>query len=269
MIRYHNISNEYSEFRTNTVITVPTNDFINLLKDTRLNLESSVFEVIGKTNLMKIYMDIEYVANDQVLQKIIDTFKDFFEKYFRFPVGPYVVTKNHYISKKKLHSYHVVFTKYKLRLFDVRNLIRMFVIRHAEFNDYIDLQCYSVDNLFRSVGQYTIDHYNNTRSINFENYHGIYNLREKRFYDEDELSDKLLEETVIQAIDHCEEFTAKIPIQSQAIVNILIGYKKNRCNNAKPASPDIDIQNDLVLLKNLVLALFAMVVMLTIVVVVK
>lgn len=273
MIRYHDISNNYAEFRTSSVKKISTRDFINLLKTRHLDNQSSIFEVIGKTNLVKIYMDIEYVSNDQVLQRIIETFQDFFKRYFRLPIGPYVVTKNHYISKKKLNSYHVVFTDYKLRLFDIRNLIGMFVVRHAEFNDYIDLQCYSVDNLFRSIGQYTIDHYNNVRSNNFENYHSLYNLPECRFYREDELTDVLIEKSVIQVIDSCKELGVKVPIQSQAIINILIDYKKNKGCNGKPLvhvkREYEQIQTDLIQLKNFIIILFSLLVLSLMIIVYK
>lgn len=273
MIRYHDIQSDYSEFRTNTIKTIRTAEFINLLKSRHLDNTSSIFEVIGKTTPIKIYLDVEYVPGDQVLKKIIDQFNDFFEKYFRFPVGPYVVTKNHFVSKKKLHSYHIIFTKYKLRLFDVRNLIGKFVVRHAEFNDYIDLKCYSVDNLFRSIGQYTIDHYNNVRSNNFDNYHGLYNLSEGRFYNKDELTNKLLEKSIIQGVDRCKEFSPKVPIQSQPIVNILIDYKKNKGCNGKPVvhvKREYDqIQTDLTQLKNLVFTLLLITILLTIIIVIK
>jgi hypothetical protein len=263
MIRYHDISNNYAEFRTATVQKILTKDFIDLLKTRYLDNQSSIFESIGKTSPIKIYMDIEYVSNDQMLQRIIDKFQDFFKRYFRLPIGHYVVTKNNYISRKKLNSYHFVFTDYKLRLFDVRNLIGMFVVRHAEFNDYIDLQCYSVDNLFRSIGQYTIDHYNNVRSNNFENYHSLYNLHESRFYREDELTDELIEQSIVQGIDSCKELDAKIPIQSQPIINILIDYKKNKGCNGKPlvhVKREYDnIQTDLINIKNFIILLLLLI----------
>lgn len=270
MIRYHNIRSNYSEFRINTINTVDTPEFIDLLKSRHLDNDSSIFEVIGKTELIKIYLDIEYVPHDQVLKKILEQFNSFFEKYFRFPIGPYVVTKNHCISKKKLHSYHVIFTKFKLRLFDVRNLVEMFVIRHSEFNDYIDLKCYSVNNLFRSIGQYTIDHYNSVRSINFDNYHGIYNLSEGRFYKDDELTDELFEGTIIQGIRYCEEFVPKVPIQSQSLINILAEHKKNKRTSGKSiihVNRNYEqIQTDIAQLKNFVCILFPIVVLLLIII---
>lgn len=254
MIRYHDIRSNYSEFRTNTIKTVSTRKFIDLLKSRHLDDVSSIFEVLGNKGPIRIYLDIEYVPNDRILIRIINQFKDFFERYFKREIGSYVVTKNHYVSKKKLNSYHVIFTKYKFRLFDVRNLVELFVIRFAEFNDFIDLKCYSVDNLFRSIGQYTIDHYNNVRSDNFENYHGIYNLTEGRFYEDNELNDELIEGTIIQGIEHCKEFDVKIPKQSQAIVNILIDYKKNKGCSGKSVlhvkREYEQIQEDLTYLKN-------------------
>jgi hypothetical protein len=229
MIRYHNIQNAYSEFRTNTIQKLPVSDFVKLLKSRYNDKKSSIYEVIGKSELIKIYFDIECVPNDQVLRTILDKFQSFANKFLRIHLDNYVVTKNHYIdSKKKMCSYHVIFTDYKLRLFDVRNLVGMFVTKHAEFNNFIDLQCYSVDNLFRSIGQYTIDHYNNVRSYNFENYHSLYNLKEERFYKDIEINDSMIKKTIIQSIHDTNEFPKMVPIQPQPLINILIEHKKFR-----------------------------------------
>lgn len=239
MIRYHNIQNAYSEFRTNTVQKLSASDFIKLLKSRSNDEKSSIFEVIGKSELIKIYFDIECVPNDQVLRTILDKFQSFATKFLKVYLDNYVVTKNHYIdSKKKMCSYHVVFTDYKLRLYDVRNLVGMFVTKHAEFNNFIDLQCYAVDNLFRSVGQYTVDHYNNVRSYNFENYHSLYNLKEERFYEDIEINDSMIGKTIIQNINDTTEFPRMVPIQPQALINILIEHKKFRLSKNNPQRSD-------------------------------
>lgn len=239
MIRYHNIQNAYTEFRTNTVQKLSASDFIKLLKSRSNDEKSSIFEVIGKSELIKIYFDIECVPNDQVLRTILDKFQSFAIKFLKVYLDNYVVTKNHYIdSKKKMCSYHVVFTDYKLRLYDVRNLVSMFVTKHAEFNNFIDLQCYAVDNLFRSIGQYTVDHYNNVRSYNFENYHSLYNLKEERFYEDVEINDSMIGKTIIQNINDTTEFPRMVPIQPQALINILIEHKKFRLSKNNPQRSD-------------------------------
>jgi hypothetical protein len=239
MIRYHNIQNAYSEFRTNTIQKLSTSDFTKLLKSRYNDEKSSIYEVIGNSELIKLYFDIECVPNDQVLRTILDKFQTFAKKSLRVYLDNYVVTKNHYIDpKKKMCSYHVIFTDYKLRLFDVRNLVGMFVTKHAEFNNFIDLQCYSVDNLFRSIGQYTIDHYNNVRSYNFENYHSLYNIKEERFYEDVEINDSMIGKTIIQNINDTNEFPKMIPVQPQSLINILIEHKKFRLSKNNQQKSD-------------------------------
>jgi hypothetical protein len=234
LICYHWINDSYSEFRPTTIVNATTNRFITILRENKFNNTSSLFEVISSKSMLKLFMDIEYVPDNNTAKGIINKFIRYFASTYKVNIEKFVVTKNRWVGRRKKHSYHVVFTDLQFTLVDIRHIVVGFIIKYPDYNKYIDLSCYVQNSLFRCIEQYSIDAFNQVRSDNLQNYHSFYDIEEDKFINESEITMELIRGSIIQDIKHCDRLKLYIPKQSPGLIPLLTEYKKLKGFNKEP-----------------------------------
>lgn len=234
MIKYFPIRHCYSEFTPSKIQIKEYNEFQNILINNMYSTESTIEEVITNKKFLKLYIDIEHCESDKTVEEIISSFIKFCEKWYNVILKNCIITKNNYNQGLKLNSYHVVFTDQSFYLYHIKSLVFAFCIWKGQFVKYVDMRCYNNNNLFRCCYQYNIDHKNKTRSLNYEDYHRIYLLKEHRFLDDKDITPFLISQTVIQNTSSTKQIKhVNIGNQPQASINILIeSQRQSRKNEA-------------------------------------
>lgn len=124
---------------------------------------ASMFEILHNEDYVKIFMNINNYRDitSDTLDKLIDCFKQYFSTVKKENYGWYTIEKKYALSENfnSLNggkSFHVVFQDYKLKLFDLRNLMKGFIKQHPEFENIVDLKIYSDGSAFRLPFQHAI-----------------------------------------------------------------------------------------------------------------
>lgn len=172
MVKFIAIENSYTEnasYRYDNVDVETYVSYLNSIPQTYSRFESdgttkelltkncTFFEILGHSNTLKFYFDIENVTNENTIYDIITCFKEFMKLTYSVEFTDYVLTFNPNSSHHAGYSYHLIFNHFSNYMYYMSNIVARFIDyaknKGVDWINCIDTSVYSKVRLFRSVNQ--------------------------------------------------------------------------------------------------------------------
>lgn len=120
--------------------------------------ELSFYEVLKQSDTVKLYFDIEKIPiNDSdFIYNIINDLKDFIKEETGKTIDKYILTMNLHSSSHDGRSYHLIFPEQTIKMRNLKKLVILFLNKHEQYTEFIDIAVYSKTRLFKSVNQINI-----------------------------------------------------------------------------------------------------------------